>query len=55
MWKINFYLGKREKKGKKKVKKSGFSKIPGIQEENRTNMWKINFYLGKREKKVKKR
>ena len=27
-----------------------FSKIPGIQEENRTNMWKINFYPRKREK-----
>ena len=37
------------------LKKSGFSKIPGIQEENRTNMWKINFYLRKREKNVKKK
>ena len=41
-----------EKKHKKKRKKT---RIPGIQEENRTTVWKINFYIGKQEKKTKKK
>ena len=43
------------KTGKKHKKKRKKTRIPGIQEENRTTVWKINFYIGKQEKNTKKR
>ena len=56
VWKINFYIGKQEKKTKKKVKKKKvfFFKIPGIQEENRTTEWKSTFTSENRKKRQKK-